>query len=914
MKQKIYLIIIIWLNLFYATSTQAQSVQIEWQHCYGSSEDDDAYSIYQTEDGGFVVAGYAGKADHDVSVNQGYHDCWILELNESGILGWEKTFGGSSMETAKMICPTSDGGMIFVGTTQSNDGDVENNHGLIDIYVMKINDSGDIIWSNTIGGKFKDESTAIVPTHDGDYMVVGSSISNDGDIEANIGEFDAIVIKLSQDGEIKWIKNYGGLSNDYGYNIIQTKDGNFLIVGAEDCSNVEENEDLDALFIKINPEGEVLWKKTYHNRLSDLIMSVKELPEGGFIAFGTTNRVSSEFFALPSKDFCTWKNRDDNSNFFIIKLDEQGEEIWRKSYGGSESDVGAAIICTSDNGFLVSGFTNSNDGDVSGNHGNRDGWVAKLDAEGEIEWSKCFIGYEDDIIHDILQVSDYQYIVLGHSDYISGIESCKGLSRNVYVAKIKVCDIFEANLSDVDCDDNGTSSSNDDKVLFSLNPEGNPALGEMYQVTSDVSIITPSTAYYGSATQFEMEPGTASNGNPITILITDLSNEGCSKEVIIENPGACSSEDCVADFSMSISSACLGDAIDFDASNSQPTEENTILTYQWDMGNGITFEKENPTLNYVYENSGNYSIKLTITDTYGCMVTQEKNCTINPILPVSISIEKDVSSDVICENQPITFTANPQHEGDSPVYQWYLNGEEVGENSSTFQGYHFQNHNEIYCQLTSSVACPENNPATSDIIAIQVFPNLEVTMEIEVKPQENITLHTEVTFTAIAENEGENPEYIWSIDGVEKQRGTSNVFKTNELKNHQVVTCRLISSHLCTVENEVEKSVSVKINDIVEISEDIYFPNAFTPNGDGLNDEFKPVGNVNILSKYELLIYDRWGNKVFESKDPNIGWNGINGNIKYPEGNYVFKVFYDLEIDGHSFPGKIKKGNILLLK
>jgi hypothetical protein len=172
---------------------------IEWQKSLGGSNDDIPFSITQTIDGGYIIAGNSSSNDGDVSGNHGYVDCWIVKINSIGIIEWQKSLGGSNQDFVYSIIQISDGSYIIAGNSSSNDGDVSGNHGSLDCWMVKINSSGTIIWQKSLGGTGNDIPFSIIQTIDGGYIIAGYSDSNNGDVTGNQGYEDFLIIKLSQD-------------------------------------------------------------------------------------------------------------------------------------------------------------------------------------------------------------------------------------------------------------------------------------------------------------------------------------------------------------------------------------------------------------------------------------------------------------------------------------------------------------------------------------------------------------------------------------------------------------------------------------------------------------------------------------------------------------------------------------------
>ena len=177
--------------------------EIEWQKCLGGSGEDEANSIQQTTDGGYIVAGSTVSDDGDVSDYHGEEDMWIVKLDSTGKIEWQKCLGGSNYDYANSIKQTTDGGYIVAVSTVSDDGDVIGNHGSLDMWIVKLNKNGEIDWQKCLGGSDDDRAFSIQQTTDSGYIVAGKTFSDDGDAIGNHGDYDMWIVKLNKNGEIE---------------------------------------------------------------------------------------------------------------------------------------------------------------------------------------------------------------------------------------------------------------------------------------------------------------------------------------------------------------------------------------------------------------------------------------------------------------------------------------------------------------------------------------------------------------------------------------------------------------------------------------------------------------------------------------------------------------------------------------
>ncbi|HPU47245.1 MAG TPA: hypothetical protein PLQ91_06455 [Bacteroidales bacterium] len=409
--------------------SHAQAPAIEWQKCLGGTSWDYAKSIQQTSGGGFIVAGYTSSNDGDVSGNHGGGDYWVVKLDSSGTIQWQKCLGGTDNDEAKSIQQTSDGGYIVAGETWSNDGDVSGNHGYYDYWVVKLNSSGDILWQKCLGGTNVDQAFSIQQTSDGGFIVAGGTFSNDGDVSGNHGIVDSWIVKLNSSGDIIWQKCFGGTDDDVAFSIQQTSDGGFIVAGGtfSNDGDVSGNHGIvDSWIVKLNSSGDIIWQKCFGGTDDDVATSIQQTSDGGFIVAGYTSSNDGDV-----------SGNHGGGDYWVVKLDSSGTIQWQKCLGGTDNDEAKSIQQTSDGGYIVAGETWSNDGDVSGNHGNSDYWVVKLNSSGDIEWQKCLGGTVKDIAKTIQQTSDGGFIVAGYTNSNDGdVSGIHGDYYDFWVVKL----------------------------------------------------------------------------------------------------------------------------------------------------------------------------------------------------------------------------------------------------------------------------------------------------------------------------------------------------------------------------------------------------------------------------------------------------------------------------------------------
>jgi len=440
--EKVFLSLVAFGFVFIQVSN-AQAPSITWQKSLGGSLEDGANASQQTTDGGYIVAGFTHSNDGDVL---GIHpspagptqtvDVWVVKLNSLGTIEWQKCLGGSYTEQALSIQQTTDGGYIVAGYTWSDDGDVSGRHGYTDYWIVKLNFLGTIEWQKCFGGNMYESPYLIQQTSDEGYIIAGYATSTSpwggSNVTGNHGDQDYWVVKLDSNGSIEWEKCLGGSNYDFAQSVQQTADGGYIVAGTAYSNDYDVTGNHggsgDAWIVKLDSSGNIAWQKCLGGSDSDAATSIQQTTDGGYIVAGFTYSNDGDV-----------SGKHGSSDAWIVKLDLSGNIVWQKCLGGSNVEQAYSIRQTTDDGYIVAGWSNSNDGDVSGNHGNGDYWIVKLDSNGNIEWQKCLGGSgADDYAYSIQQTTDGGYIVAGTA-YSSGcdITGAHG-SGDAWVVKLDV--------------------------------------------------------------------------------------------------------------------------------------------------------------------------------------------------------------------------------------------------------------------------------------------------------------------------------------------------------------------------------------------------------------------------------------------------------------------------------------------
>lgn len=332
-------------------------------------------------------------------------------------------------QSAKDVYPTADGGYLIAATTENN---IMND---LDIIVVKTDAYGNIQSTKTYGGNSVDYPNNILPTNDGNFFIVGYSLS------FGTGDQDIYLLKVDQNGDTLFTRHYGGYGNEEGKEIAATTDGNYVIAAGSNSLNYSNYE---MELMKIDNYGNVIWTRYYGTPLYESARSVNLCPDGGFILAGKTLNPSNSMAVVMliktdmNGDTLWTRNISGGSNSYegksivalndgsfviamddssasrdsdvrIIKLDASGAVVWNKMYGGFDKDIVKTIRPTTDGGYIT--------GAISRSFGwiDPDMWILKLDANGDTTWTRHFGGYDHEHCYSARQTGDGGYVAIGHA-------------------------------------------------------------------------------------------------------------------------------------------------------------------------------------------------------------------------------------------------------------------------------------------------------------------------------------------------------------------------------------------------------------------------------------------------------------------------------------------------------------------
>lgn len=391
--------------------------EIDWAKNFGGSGEETAKAVINTIDGGYAILGFSNSNDGDLQDKiTVVNDYWLLKLDADGNLQWSRTYGGSKDDRGQSLVQTIDRGFALTGYAMSDDGDGSNNEGFHDNWVIKVDASGNLEWEKSYGFSGHDHSYDILLTEDNGFFFTGfldiTSARADGNTEKGnsltrhgVGEFWGS--KIDANGNLEWRGYYGGTNNDRSHAVVRSDDDGYVMSGFTESNDFDINSSrgsYDFWVVKIDNTGNLVWEKSYGGTGIERAQDIAKTNDGGFIITGTTF----------SNDVDVSKNNGE-SDLWLIKIDAMGNLVWETTFGGSEFDAAQSVSRSIDGGFIISGNSKSNDKDASANAGENDIWLIKTDARGNMIWQKTFGGSGLDYGFDAIETDNGSIILVGET-------------------------------------------------------------------------------------------------------------------------------------------------------------------------------------------------------------------------------------------------------------------------------------------------------------------------------------------------------------------------------------------------------------------------------------------------------------------------------------------------------------------
>jgi hypothetical protein len=415
-------------------SPETNSSKIEFIKTFGGSKNDVLQSVVKTSDGGYATLGYTQSNDGDINnKNNEDFDFWLMKFAADDTLLWSKTYGGTNDDRGTDIITTNDGGFALLGYSKSADGDVTLNAGAQDFWILKISNTGAILWQKTFGYAGADTGTALLQTKDNGFLVTGvldvSASNGQGNSKsAKHAGGDIWVLKLASNGSLEWSKYFGGSFTDIPFGVVETSDNEYIIAASSDSKdfNISNNKgSYDFWILKVASDGILVWEKSFGGSEIDEPRAIVATNDGNFMIVGDTRSSNKDI-----------SNNNGGADLWMLKISTNGILIWEKTIGATSFDVARSISKTDDHGFIIAGNSRSSDAGFT-NQGQNDAWILKVDTSGNVVWKKFIGGSENDLLFDVVQLNNQSIIAIGESTSVNGdIIENKGFS-DALIIKIK---------------------------------------------------------------------------------------------------------------------------------------------------------------------------------------------------------------------------------------------------------------------------------------------------------------------------------------------------------------------------------------------------------------------------------------------------------------------------------------------
>ncbi len=650
------------------------SANIKWIRTYGGKFGDVARSVALTSDGGYIVGGNTRSQNDDVGPHNGYYDMWVLKLDSLGNIQWKKTFGGSGFDNCYRVVELSDGTFVVAGFTESVDGDAIGNHGGRDVLLLRLTDSGSVLWRKVLGGTLDEEAACVLETASGKIMVVGYAESNDGDLTTNEGSSDIWTFLLDKNGNVLWNKTYGGTSKDVGRWIIQTEPNRFVIAANVSSLNGTVKAafgNYDICVLAIDSNGTLVWYKSLGGTAYDYAYHVSLTLQQTYLVTGITyssdNHVSVSY---------------GSGDYFAACLNASGTVLWTQTFGGSKKDECRGGFQLNNDLYLLGGYSISNDKDVTSPKGSSDGWFV-----GACVAPLQYFPDEDGDTYGAAQ-SNGIWSCTQPAGYVANALDCHDANAAIHPNAIDLCNGLDDNCNGIIDDFN-----------LSISLVANGSLSFCSNTPTELSI---SNTYNFTSFQWlrngEIIPGATSPALSPTTSGTywaQLSNAFCTVTTQPLNVEVLPAPQAVIT-NANPTTVCEKKSVTLQAAT------GSLYQYQWNKNGQPIAGATNAS--YTFKGSGTNDYTVTITDANGCKAVSNPVTVIYQPLP-SAQIAPLGSLD-LCIAGSVVLEASS---GPNYSYTWYRDNVKISQ--ATSQTYTATTIGSYKVRVTDEFGCKKKSPA-----------------------------------------------------------------------------------------------------------------------------------------------------------------------------------------------------------
>jgi gliding motility-associated-like protein len=882
-----------------------------WGTYYGEYLNDWGTSVAEDSKGNIFMGGASDNAANIATtgayqtVMDGYTDAILGKFTNDGELLWMTYYGGSGQEDIVGLVIDKQNNVLALGSTFSDNniatpGSYKQKKTspswFCDAYIVKFSNDGNRIWSTYFGGDSTTYGTAIAKDGLDNIYITGFTNSAIGIATAGayqksymggdpMNMFDGYIAKFDDHGAIAWSTYYGGYSSDGCYGIAADANANIYVTGETwSQTNIASTGGYqtqygggatDAFLVKFGSDGKRQWSTYYGGSGNEHSFAIATDTKGNIVFGGQT------FSANGITDNGHQNAFGGDFDGFFVKFDKNGKRIWGSYYGGKQEEFIYGITCDPSDNIIITGVSSSADGIASegsyqsSNSLQETTFIAKFSDNCIRKWG-TYYGNGPGYGQGNAVIADSKAIYLASSTLFGkNIATCNAVqttwagNQDASLAKFV---------------DNGTTTS--PSVSISSNTNGSICPGT--SVT-----FTALAVNAGPKTSFQWQVNGENTGDDTSVFSSNLLRDGDSIRCILAIESPCSEKKY---FSNAIimhypqvkplpevniafigrgPTVCEGSLVTVAALPiNDPYYNSRVWSYRW-LLNGEPAGSDSSNFSYNYPLQGD-QITCILTDLSLCNQADSAVA-----VPVSINVKKvlqpivkiTLSANYVCAGMPVTFTTNGQDIDSVSRYQWYINGQSLGSNSSQFASAELSDNDKINCVVTMPPdGCYTNSTIASDTLTMHIYPlPILLVNPIDTTISPGASVQFKVTTTAPVAT------LIWTpATGLSDTAIADPVAQPNGTTAYKI-TAR--SYEGCETAKTATIHVFIKLQ----------MPTAFSPNGDGVNDFFN-IPKDALIDLDEFAVYDRWGNLVFKTKTRNKGWDGTANGIKLEAGTFVFVI------------------------
>jgi len=805
-----------------------------WGTYYGGSGWDSEAECSADKYGNVFLAGGTNSTNNIATSGSyqgslaGSYDVFLVKFNAAGQRQWGTYIGGTDFEEV-ISCVVDKSGNIYVsGDTKSTSGiaspgahQTVYGGGENDCFIEKFNTNGQRLWGTYYGGENSDGVGNITVDKNKDVFLSGgtssvSGISTPGAYQPNRfnSSMDAFLAKFDSNGVRIWGTYYGGENDESAISSSADSLGNVYFSGnTGSTANISSPGSYqpalggaqDNFLVKFSSDGNRRWATYYGGNNNEIGGGCSSDSAGNVCMTARTN--SSDGIASPG---CHQPLPGGDFDAYLVLFDSDGQRLWGTYYGGFDYDEGISCAFGSDDDIFITGVAESPNSISTPDSyqpvfaGTFDAFLAKFNFSGQLQWGTYYGGTAGDDFTSCSYVRDDTIYVAGYTYSTSGIAS-PGAHQEVYGGNR---DVFLVKF--IEC-----------WPLVAPGPVSGPtnvcinSTGITYSVP-----VLPHTVTYVWTLPSGAAIASGAGTNSITV---DFSGSAVSGNIGVHGVNKCGTPGESAYLAITMHPLPVPDLSGPDNTCAGPgkiySTDPGMINYQWSTSSGGMITGGGTIADYTatiqWNVAGPQQVYVNYTDMNGCSAPTPSvfNVLVTPSPAVEITI--NASSSDVCLGTLVTFTATPTNGGNAPAYQWKVNGINTGTDSPSFS-YTPMNSDQVLCVLTSNASCSSNNPATSNMIIMQVYPPSPVSVTVATTTNPVCT-GTSVTFTATPVNGGTNPAYQWKVNGI--NAGTNNAIFTYAPLNGDQVNCLLTSDMACTLNNPATSNpVTMTISPLLPVS------------------------------------------------------------------------------------------------